>query len=78
MIRMRRVLKQNKLTRPALNCDLPTLLATCPGGKRLWMRCNPALGTMMFTVVNAEGRPVCETLSLEKAIDAYNDLDGEM
>lgn len=65
---------QGNLTRSALNCHLPTLLANGSGGKRLWMVCNPALGTMTFSVMKADGRVVCETLSLAKAMDEYNDL----
>jgi hypothetical protein len=64
----------DELTRAKLCCELPTLLATGAGGKRLWMLCNAALGTMTFSVLNGDGRSVCETLSLERAIDAYNDL----
>jgi hypothetical protein len=70
-------MSQNELNIAALNHEITTLLAACPGGKRMWMRVNPALGTMTFTVTGPSGRPACETLSLAKAIDAYNDLDKE-
>ena len=68
---------RNELTRTVLNHEITTLLAVDKEVKRLWMRANPALGTMTFTVTGPEGRAVCETLSLEKAINAYNDLGKE-
>jgi hypothetical protein len=55
---------------------MPQVLASGKNGKRLWMKCNPALGTMIF-VVMVSGRAVCETLSLEKAINAYNAIGKE-
>lgn len=67
---------KDKLMRPALNCEITNILASGKNGKRLWMRCNPAAGTMVFVVAN--GKPVCETLSLQKAIDAYNDIGREV
>lgn len=67
---------RDELQRSVLNCDMPKILASGKNGKRLWMKCNPALGTMIFTVM-VSGRAICETLSLEKAIDAYNDLGNK-
>jgi hypothetical protein len=55
---------------------MPQVLASGKNGKRLWMKCNPALGTMIFTVM-VSGRAICETLSLEKAINAYNAIGKE-
>jgi hypothetical protein len=55
---------------------MPQVLASGKNGKRLWMKCNPALGTMIF-VVMVSGRAVYETLSLEKAINAYNAIGKE-
>jgi hypothetical protein len=66
----------NELLRPNLNCEITNILASGKNGKRLWMKCNPALGTMVFAVM-ISGRAICETLSLEKAIDAYNDLGNK-
>ncbi len=68
---------KNELTLAALNHEITTLLAAHPGGKRMWMRVNPALGTIVHTVVDHDGRPVCETLSVQRAVDAYNDLGNE-
>jgi hypothetical protein len=67
---------RDELQRSVLNCDMPQVLASGKNGKRLWMKCNPALGTMIF-VVMVSGRAVYETLSLEKAINAYNAIGKE-
>jgi hypothetical protein len=67
---------RDELQRSVLNCDMPQVLASGKNGKRLWMKCNPALGTMIF-VVMVSGRAVCETLSLEKAINTYNAIGKE-
>ena len=66
----------NELLRPALNCEITNILASGKNGNRLWMRVNPALGTMVFVVAEG-GKQICETLSLEKAIHVYNDLGNE-
>lgn len=68
---------RNDLTRSVLNHEITTLLPVDKDVKRLWMLVNPALGTLTFTVTGPDGRPACETLSLAKAIDTYNDLDKE-
>jgi hypothetical protein len=67
---------RDELQRSVLNCDMPQVLASGKNGKRLWMKCNPALGTMIF-VVMVSGRAVYETLSLNKAINAYNAIGKE-
>jgi hypothetical protein len=67
---------RDELQRSVLNCDMPQVLASGKNGKRLWMKCNPALGTMIFTVM-VSGRAICETLSLNKAINAYNAIGKE-
>jgi hypothetical protein len=67
---------RNELQRSALNCEMPFVLATGLDGKKLWMRVNPALGTMTFAVIK-NGKNLVETLSLERAMDAYNDLKKE-
>jgi hypothetical protein len=67
---------RDELQKSVLNCDMPQVLASGKNGKRLWMKCNPALGTMIF-VVMVSGRAVYETLSLEKAINAYNAIGKE-
>lgn len=67
---------RDELQRSALNCDMPQVLASGKNGKRLWMKCNPYMETMTFAVM-VSGRAVCETLSLEKAINAYNAIGKE-
>jgi hypothetical protein len=67
---------RDELQRSVLNCDMPKILASGKNGKRLWMKCNPASGTMIFTVM-VSGRAICETLSLNKAINAYNAIGKE-
>jgi len=67
----------NELLRPALNCEITNVLASGKNGNRLWMRANPAQGTIVHTVADYEGRMVCDTLSVERAVDAYNDLGEE-
>lgn len=66
---------RDELFRGALNCDIPTILANGVNGK-MWMKCNPAAGTMSFVVMQ-RGKSVLETLSLEKAIKTYNELGNE-
>lgn len=66
----------NELIRSGLNCEITNILATGKNNNKLWMRVNPALGTMVFVVAEG-GRQICETLSLEKAINAYNGLGNE-
>jgi hypothetical protein len=68
---------RNDLTLATLNHEITTLLAAHPGGKRLWMRVNPAQGSIVHTVADSDGRPVCETLSVQRAVDVYNAIEKE-
>jgi hypothetical protein len=68
---------KDELTRAVFNHEITTLLAVDKDVRRLWMRVNPAQGTITYTVTVNGGRSTCETLSLARAIDVYNGLKKE-
>ena len=65
----------NDLLRTHLNCEIPHTLAKFRL-KKLVMKANPAAGYLMFSVFR-DGKLLVETLSLDSAIRAYNEL-GEV
>jgi hypothetical protein len=62
----------NQLIRTHLNCEIPHILAHYRD-KKLIVKVNPAAGYLMY-VVFQDGKQQVETLSLDSAINIYNDL----